>query len=178
MAFASPELEVLGITCVAGNVPLALTTRNARIVCELAGRRDVPVFAGCDAPLQRKLVTAENIHGKSGLDGIDLPEPSMALQDGRCGRFPDRDAAPRTGRHRDAGADRAADQHRGRDAARARIVDRVQQIVLMGGGYFEGGNITPAAEFNIFVDPEAAQTRLCVGRGPGRVLRWMSPIAR
>jgi purine nucleosidase len=73
LALASPELEVLGITCVAGNVPLALTARNARIVCELAGRPDVPVFAGCDRPLQRKLVTAEHVHGKTGLDGPTCP---------------------------------------------------------------------------------------------------------
>lgn len=81
LALASPELEVLGITCVAGNVPLALTTKNARIVCELAGRRDVKIFAGCDRPLLRPLVTAEYVHGKTGLDGIALPEPTMALQD-------------------------------------------------------------------------------------------------
>jgi purine nucleosidase len=81
LALASPEeVEVLGITAVAGNVPLAMTERNARIVCELAGRRDIRVFAGCDAPLERKLVTAEYVHGKTGLDGIVLPEPTMPLQ--------------------------------------------------------------------------------------------------
>ena len=69
LALASPELEVLGITAVAGNVPLALTERNARVVCELAGRRDVRVFAGCDRPLARPLVTAEHVHGKTGLVG-------------------------------------------------------------------------------------------------------------
>ena len=73
LALASPELEVLGVTCVAGNVPLALTSRNARIVCELAGRADVPVYAGASAPLERELVTAEYVHGKTGLDGYDLP---------------------------------------------------------------------------------------------------------
>jgi purine nucleosidase len=81
LALASPEeVEVLGITAVAGNVPLAMTERNARIVCELAGRRDIRVFAGCDAPMERKLVTAEYVHGKTGLDGIVLPEPTMPLQ--------------------------------------------------------------------------------------------------
>jgi purine nucleosidase len=81
LALASPEeVEVLGITAVAGNVPLALTERNARIVCELAGRPDIRVFAGCDAPMERKLVTAEYVHGKTGLDGIALPEPTMPLQ--------------------------------------------------------------------------------------------------
>ena len=87
LALASPELEVLAITAVAGNVPLALTARNARQVCALAGRTDVPVHAGCDAPLRRPLVTAEHVHGKSGLDGADLPEPrSTARRGSRGGR--------------------------------------------------------------------------------------------
>ena len=88
LALASPdEIDLLGITAVAGNVPLALTQRNARIVCELARRRDVPVFAGCDAPLARKLVTAEHVHGKTGLDGPQLPEPTMPLADGHAVEF-------------------------------------------------------------------------------------------
>ena len=66
LALAAPELEVLGITCVAGNVPLALTQRNARIICELAGRPDMPVFAGAARPMERALVTAEHVHGKPG----------------------------------------------------------------------------------------------------------------
>ncbi|MCB1330177.1 MAG: nucleoside hydrolase, partial [Maritimibacter sp.] len=80
LALASDELEVLGITAVAGNVPLALTQKNARIVCDLAGRTDVPVFAGCDAPMTRPLVTAEHVHGKTGLDGPALWEPETPLQ--------------------------------------------------------------------------------------------------
>ena len=87
LALASPEqIEVLGITCVAGNVPLALTARNARMVCELAGRPDIPVFAGCDRPPGRALVTAEHVHGKTGLDGPSLPEPQMGSHSFRCGR--------------------------------------------------------------------------------------------
>ena len=70
LAVASPELEVLGLTAVAGNVPLELTAKNARIVCELAGRPDIKVFAGCDRPLAHDLVTAEHVHGKTGLDGF------------------------------------------------------------------------------------------------------------
>ena len=81
LAFASPELDVLGITAVAGNVPLALTEVNARKICELAGRSDARVFAGADRPLMRPLITAEHVHGKTGLDGPDLPEPAMPLQD-------------------------------------------------------------------------------------------------
>ena len=83
LALASPdEISVLGITAVAGNVPLALTQKNARIICELAGRPDMGVYAGCDAPLSRALVTAEHVHGKTGLDGPDLADPTMALADG------------------------------------------------------------------------------------------------
>ncbi len=81
LALASPEIDVLGITAVAGNVPLPLTEKNARIVCELAGRPDVRVFAGCDAPLARPLVTAEHVHGKTGLDGPQMADPTMPLQD-------------------------------------------------------------------------------------------------
>ena len=73
LALASPELEVLGITAVAGNVPLDWTQKNARRVCELAGRPDVRVFAGASQPLVRPLVTAEHVHGDTGMDGPDLP---------------------------------------------------------------------------------------------------------
>ena len=88
LAMASPdEVELLGLTCVAGNVPLELTARNARIVCELAGRADIPVHAGCDRPLARDLITAEHVHGRSGLDGPDLPEPRMPLASGHAVDF-------------------------------------------------------------------------------------------
>jgi len=80
LALASPDLSVMGLTAVAGNVPLPLTELNTRKICELAGRPDMAVYAGCDAPLKRKLVTAEHVHGRTGLDGPDLPEPSMQLQ--------------------------------------------------------------------------------------------------
>ncbi|MEQ9181824.1 MAG: nucleoside hydrolase, partial [Nitratireductor sp.] len=80
LALASPELDVLGITAVAGNVPLALTEKNARKICELAGRPETKVFAGAVRPLVRPLVTAEHVHGRTGLDGPDLPEPTMTLQ--------------------------------------------------------------------------------------------------
>ena len=157
LALASPEIEVLGITCVAGNVPLPLTSRNARIVCELARRPDVPVVAGCDRPMARPLVTAEHVHGKTGLDGADLPEPTMPLQAAHAVDFiidTLRREAPGTVTLCPIGPltniatalDRAPD-----------IAPRIARIVLMGGAYFEVGNITPAAEFNIYVDPEAAR---------------------
>lgn len=157
LALASPELEVLGITAVAGNVPLELTERNARIVCDLAGKPDTWVFAGCDRPLKHTLVTAEYVHGKTGLDGPPLWDPETPLQD-------------------QYGVDFLIDTLRAEAAGTVTlcplgpltniataftkapdIVDRVQQIVLMGGAYFEVGNVTPAAEFNIYVDPEAAE---------------------
>jgi purine nucleosidase len=158
LALASPdEIEVLGITAVAGNVPLPLTQRNARIVCELACRTDVPVFAGCDAPLTRKLVTAEHVHGKTGLDGPQLPEPTMPLQEQHAVEF-----IIDTLRSAPAGTVTLCPLGPLTNIATAfqrapDIVGRVQEIVLMGGAYFEVGNITPSAEFNIYVDPEAAE---------------------
>ncbi|WP_050928501.1 nucleoside hydrolase [Aestuariivita boseongensis] len=158
LALASPdEVEVLGITAVAGNVPLPLTQRNARIVCELAGRTDIPVFAGCDAPLKRKLVTAEHVHGKTGLDGPQLPDPTMPLQDKHGVDFiidTLRDAPSGTVTLCPLGplTNIATALQRAPD-----IAPKIQDIVLMGGAYFQVGNITPAAEFNIYVDPEAAE---------------------
>ncbi|WP_299865333.1 nucleoside hydrolase [uncultured Hoeflea sp.] len=156
LALASPELEVIGITAVAGNVPLELTARNARIVAEICGRTDIRIFAGADAPLERKLVTAEHVHGKTGLDGVTLFEPVRPLETGHAVDFiiemlrrePENSVTlcplgPLT--NIAMALERAPD-----------IAARIEQIVLMGGGYFEGGNITPAAEFNIYVDPEAA----------------------
>ncbi|WP_299041562.1 nucleoside hydrolase [uncultured Tateyamaria sp.] len=157
LALASPEdVEVLGITAVAGNVPLALTARNARIICELAGKTDVPVFAGCDRPLGRDLVTAEHVHGKTGLDGPNLSDPTMPLQGKHAV-----DWIIETLRDHDAGTITLCPLGPLTNVATAferapDIVEKVQQIVLMGGAYFEVGNITPTAEFNIYVDPHAA----------------------
>ncbi|MEJ6391675.1 nucleoside hydrolase [Gymnodinialimonas sp. 2305UL16-5] len=156
LALASPELEVLGVTAVAGNVPLDLTARNARIVCELAKRPDIKVFAGCDRPLRHKLVTAEHVHGKTGLDGPQLPDPTMPLQPGHAIDF-----IIDTLREEPAGSVTLCPLGPLTNIATAfqrapDIVERVQQVVLMGGAYFQVGNITPAAEFNIYVDPEAA----------------------
>ena len=158
LALASPdELDVLGICSVAGNVPLNWTTRNARIICELAGKPQAKVFAGCDAPLKRKLVTAEHVHGKTGLDGPVMVEPNMALQDQHAVDF-----LIETLRREPSGSVTLCPLGPLTNIATAfqkapDIVARVQEIVLMGGAYFEVGNITPAAEFNIYVDPEAAE---------------------
>ena len=157
LALASPkEIEVLGIVAVAGNVPLDLTQKNARIVCELAGKPDVPVYAGCDKPLGRPLVTAEHVHGKTGLDGPVLPDPTMPLQDQHGVDFiidTLRSEATKTITLCVLGplTNIATAFKKAPD-----IVDRVQQVILMGGAYFQVGNITPTAEFNIYVDPQAA----------------------
>lgn len=157
LALASPgELDVLGITAVAGNVPLALTQVNARKICELAGKPETKVFWGAIRPLVRLLVTAEHVHGRTGLDGPDLPEPAMPLQDEHAVDF-----LVRTLREEEPGAVTLCPLGPLTNIALAlirapEIAPKIREIVLMGGGFFEGGNITPAAEFNIFVDPHAA----------------------
>jgi purine nucleosidase len=156
LALGSPEIELLGITAVAGNVPLALTARNARIVCEMSGHTDIRVYAGADKPLVRPLVTAEHVHGKTGLDGPELFEPSFPLQDDHAVDFIINTLVTEA-----SGTVTLCPIGPLTNIALAlqkepAIAGRIQQIVLMGGGYFEQGNITPSAEFNIYVDPEAA----------------------
>lgn len=157
LALASPdELDVLGIVTVGGNVPLWRTTENARKIVELSGRSTVPVYAGCERPMVRKPVTAEHVHGETGLNGIELPPP----------------AVPQQAQH---GVDFIIETARGlpdrsltlctlgplTNVAMALvkapdIAEKICEVVSMGGAYFEVGNITPAAEFNVYVDPEAA----------------------
>ncbi|WP_265515943.1 nucleoside hydrolase [Nitratireductor luteus] len=156
LALASPELDVLGITAVAGNVPLPLTEKNALKICELAGKLETPVFAGASRPLVRDLVTAEHVHGKTGLDGPDLPEPTMALREQHAVDF-----IVETLMSHDEGQVTLCPLGPLTNIALAlvrepKIAHRIKEIVLMGGGFFEGGNITPTAEFNIYVDPHAA----------------------
>ncbi len=163
LALASPELDVLGVTAVAGNVPLALTEKNARKICELAGKPDVKVFSGAIRPLMRPLVTAEEVHGKTGLNGPQLPEPAMTLQDGHAVDF-----IVETLLAEESGAVTLCALGPLTNVALAlirepKIAPRIAQIVLMGGGFFEGGNVTPTAEFNIFVDPHAADVVLRSG---------------
>jgi purine nucleosidase len=156
LALGSPELDVLGITTVAGNVPLSRTSTNARIILEFCSRPDVRVFAGADKPIARPLVTAEHVHGKTGLDGPELHEPTMPLEEQHAVDF-----IIDTLKREPSGTvtlctlgpltNIAAALHKAPE-----IAGRVRELVMMGGGFFEGGNITPAAEFNIYVDPEAA----------------------
>jgi inosine-uridine nucleoside N-ribohydrolase len=152
LALASPELELLGITSVAGNAPLPRTTANAIRVLDHAGRRDIPVAAGADRPLVRPLRTAPEVHGDSGLDGPLLPPPSRA---------------PAPQHAVDWMADRLAEASLTLVATgpltnvalllarHPELTVRLDRIVLMGGA-IGLGNSTPAAEFNIWVDPEAA----------------------
>jgi inosine-uridine nucleoside N-ribohydrolase len=151
LALASPEVELLAVTTVAGNQTLDKTTRNALVTLEIAGRPDVPVAAGAEAPLRRALRTAANVHGESGLDGPTLPEPSAHAVEAHAADFlaglmqpgvvlvptaPLTNVALMLQRHPE-------------------VCDRLERIVWMGGAIGEG-NFTPAAEYNALVDPEAA----------------------
>ncbi len=157
LALASPDdLDVRGITTVAGNVPLPLTSVNALKMCELASRPDVPVYAGCSRPMVKELYTAEHVHGPSGIDGTDLPDPVTPLQEAHA-----IDYLVSALLEADSGEITLCTLGPLTNLAMAlvkepRIAGRIRQIVMMGGGYFEGGNTTPAAEFNIYVDPHAA----------------------
>jgi purine nucleosidase len=156
LALGSPELEVVAVTAVAGNVALALTEINARKIVALAGRSDLPVHAGCDRPLVQPLVTAEWVHGESGLDGADLPEPETPPSAGHAV-----DAIVEILRARPPGSVTLCPVGPLTNIAMALlkapdVVPRIREIVLMGGA-IGLGNVTPAAEFNIYVDPHAAK---------------------
>lgn len=157
LAFASPEeIDILGLCAVAGNVPLKLTSRNIRIICELCERTDIPVYEGAERPLVRAPITAEHVHGSTGLDGPVLDEPTMAAQKQHAVDF-----IIETLLREPAGTVTLCTLGALTNVALAlqkapEIAGRVKEIVMMGGGFFEGGNITPAAEFNIYVDPQAA----------------------
>ena len=165
LAIASPDdFDILGITAVAGNAPLNLTQRNARIVCDIAGRMDLDVFAGCHQPMERGLITAEYVHGATGINGIDVFEPKTPLQKQHAVDFIIETLI-------------AADEHSitlvptgpltniataiQRDTS---MLQGVREIVLMGGAMREGGNRSPSAEFNIIVDPQAADIVFNCGR--------------
>lgn len=157
LALASPEdFEVVGVVAVAGNVGLHHNATNARKIVELAGRPDVPVYAGCSRPMRRTLVTAEHVHGDTGLNGPDLPAPTIELQpqhgvdyliDALMSAEPKSITLCTLGPLTNIAMALVKEP---------RIAERVAELVMMGGAYFEVGNITPAAEFNIYVDPDAA----------------------
>ena len=165
LAMASPaDLNILGICTVAGNVPLDLTQRNARIMCDLAARDDIPVYAGCARPMVRELITAENVHGKTGIDGVEIYEPSIGLQQRHAVDFivaTLRSAQDDSITLVPTGPLTNIAQAIRQDPA---ILPKIHEIVLMGGALREGGNSTTSAEFNIFVDPHAAEIVMGCGR--------------
>jgi len=147
------EYEILGITVVAGNVGLEKVSRNARLLCELTGRIDIPVYEGCAEPLKLPLVTAEDVHSREGLEGVELFEPSIKAQEQHAVDFIIETLMAAedysitlvpTGPLTNIAAALIKEPN---------IVPKIKEIVLMGGALREGGNITPSAEFNIYVDP-------------------------
>ena len=157
LALASPEVEVAGIVAVAGNGPLTSMERNARAICELAGRPDIPVYAGCPRPLRGDPITAIYFHGESGLGDVKLPPPSMPPQ-------PTHGVAYTIDLLKNAPTDAitwcALGPLTNVAAALTRAPDiaaGIGELVVMGGASRALGNITPAAEFNIHADPQAAR---------------------
>jgi len=161
LALASPEVELVGITTVSGNQTLPKTTVNALRILELCGRTEIPVHAGADKPLVREQHVAADVHGESGLDGPSLPQPAISAREQHAVDF-------------------LAEQIRARDGKLTLIPTgpltnvalllaqhpdaRPERVVLMGGSIGEG-NTTPAAEFNIWADPEAARRVFDSGLG-------------
>ena len=156
LALNAPELEVLAITAVGGNVPVSATSRNARILRQVAGRPDVPVFAGADRPLVREPAGAGEFHGAEGLGDLEPFEPDAPLSAGPAADAlidivmarPEKSVAlavmgPMT--------NLALALRKAPDLAR-----RLGPVSIMGGARSEGGNITASAEFNVWADPDAA----------------------
>jgi pyrimidine-specific ribonucleoside hydrolase len=162
LALARPELHLLGVTTVAGNAPLEATTRNALAVLALLGRPDVPVAAGAASPLSRPLEVAANVHGVSGLEGADLPEPrsdprpegALAFLRATLESSTEPVTLVPTGPLTNVAEFLLAYPE---------LAPRIGRICLMGGAIHEG-NWTPSAEFNIWVDPEAARIVFASGR--------------
>ncbi|MGJ3440731.1 nucleoside hydrolase [Pseudomonas sp. Je.1.5.c] len=164
LAMASPdELNIRAITTVAGNVRLEKTSRNARLAREWAGREEIPVYAGAGRPLVRPPIYAAQVHGEEGLTGVSVHEPKQGPAKGNAVQYLVDTLV-------------AAEPHSITLAMlgpqtnlalaliqQPDIVDGIKEVVVMGGAHFNGGNITPAAEFNLFADPHAAQVVLASG---------------
>ena len=163
-ALAAPEsLAIQALTTVAGNVPLAKTSRNARLACEWAGRPELPVYAGAERPLQRTPIYAANIHGREGLTGVAVHDPAVPLAAGSAVDYLVRTlrAAPE---HSVTLAMLGPQTNLALALEQAPdIVRGLRELVLMAGAHFNGGNITPVAEFNVFADPHAAEAVLQCG---------------
>lgn len=156
LALASPELQVLGLTTVAGNVAAPLTARNALRICELAKRSDLPVFAGCERPLLNQPYHSPEIHGESGLDGAHLPEPRMKLRPQHAVDWLVETLMARGDRATIIAAIAPLTNIAMALRREPKIANKIAKLVVMGGSLRAGGNMTPAAEFNVFVDPHAA----------------------
>jgi len=155
LALRSPELQVEAVTPVSGNVPLAFTLPNALRLIEIAGRPEIPVAAGAAVPLVRRLVTAAYVHGNNGLGGVEFPEPKIKPVTENATDLIRRIVRANPGEIAIVAVGpltNIATALKGDPA----IAPMIQSFVLMGGS-LSGGNITPAAEFNFYVDPEAAR---------------------
>ncbi|MFK8183589.1 MAG: nucleoside hydrolase [Phormidesmis sp.] len=157
LAFGT-NLPIRGITTVAGNVPLHLTANNARKICALAGKSDIPIHAGCPRPLLRPLATAEEIHGASGLQGADFPVPTVPLQPVHSVDYLTQQLLEAEEPLTIAALGPLTNLAIAL-IQRPELAERIAQLVLMGGSVGQG-NITPSAEFNMYVDPHAAQVVL------------------
>lgn len=163
MILAAPErFNLLGITVSGGNVPVHFTAQNALKACELAGRRDVKVYAGCPAPMLRSLVIEDGVHGEEGLKYVNLPKPTLDLQQTHGVDFlieailtsPQKVTLATTGPLTNVALSIVREP---------RILDNIEEIVTMGGSMILG-NITPAAEYNFYADPEAAHILFTSGK--------------
>ncbi len=165
LAFSAPEkLDILGITTVAGNVPLNKTQRNARIITELANIDTIKIYAGCEKPIKRKLVTAEYVHGMEGIDGAPIFNPNVPLQKKHAVDF-----IIETLNNSEDNSITLVPTGPLTNIAQAinkdkNILNKISEIIIMGGAMREGGNTTPSAEFNIYVDPDAADIVFNSGR--------------
>jgi inosine-uridine nucleoside N-ribohydrolase len=155
LALRSPELHVVAVTPVCGNVPLSLTLPNALRLVEIAGRTDIPVAAGAATPLVRRLVAAKYAHGNNGLGGVDFPEPKLKPVSETASELIRRIVRANPG---DISIVAVGPLTNVATVLKSdpTIAPLIKSIVIMGGS-LSGGNITPAAEFNFYVDPEAAR---------------------
>ncbi|MBR7059152.1 MAG: nucleoside hydrolase [Neisseriaceae bacterium] len=157
------EIKLLALTCVAGNVPLHYTQKNARIICDWAQRSDIPVYAGAKKPLLKPLFTAEEVHGKTGLDGTKLHEPNTVLQEKNAAIFLAETLANASKNSITLCPIGPLTNLALAFSLNPQCIQGIKEIVIMGGTFFEAGNVTPNADFNFFVDPVAAQIVLQSG---------------
>lgn len=164
LAMASPEeLKIRAITTVAGNVRLDKTSRNARLAREWAGREDIPVYAGAGRPLVRTPIYAADVHGEEGLTGVAVHEPKQPLAKGNAVQYLV-DTLDTAEPHSITIAMLGPQTNLALALIqKPEIVKGIKEVVIMGGAHFNGGNITPAAEFNLYADPHAAEVVLASG---------------